>query len=344
VGWTLGELARRVDGEVHGDPSRLVERLRPLADAGPGDLSFVSSGKHLAAAQRSAAGALIVARTAPALARDVIRVADPARAVAIVLELFHPRSRPPAGVHPTALVAEGARVDPGATIGPYAVVGDGATIAEGAVLHAHVVVGAGSSVGPRCVLHPHVVLYADVRLGAEVEVHAGTVLGSDGFGYASSRDGHRKIPQVGGVEIGDGVEVGALTAVDRGALVDTRIGEGTKIDNLVQVAHNVEIGRHALVCAMVGIAGSSKIGDGTVLAGQVGVIDHVEIGAGVQVASKSAVMSDLAPGKQYAGIPAIGIGEWRRRRVLESKLGEMWRLLRGLVRRLGADGSEERGA
>jgi UDP-3-O-[3-hydroxymyristoyl] glucosamine N-acyltransferase len=344
VSWTLGELARRVDGEVHGDPHRRVERVRPLDDAGPDDLSFVSSGKFLAAARRSAAGALLVARSAPVLDRDQIRVADPGRALATVLELFHPRARPAAGVHPTAVVADGARVDPGATIGPFAVVGSGTTIAEGAVIHAHVVVGEGCAVGAGTVLHPHVVLYPGVRLGAGVEVHAGAVLGADGFGYASSREGHHKIPQVGGLELGDDVEIGALSAIDRGALVDTRVGAGSKIDNLVQVGHNVQIGRHALLCGQAGVAGSAKLGDFVVLAGQVGVADHVEIGDGVQVASKSAVLSDLPAGEQFAGIPAVEIGEWRRRRVLEGKLGEMWRALRRLLRRFEEPGGGEGGA
>jgi len=341
VSWTLGELARRVDGEVRGDPGRVVERIRPLAEAGAADLSFVTAAKHLAAARRSGAGALVVASSAPELEVDQIRVADPARAVAALLELFHPPTRPTPGVHPTAVVGEGATVAADASIGPYAVVGRDASIGEGAVLHPHVVVGERCTVGPRSVLHPHVVLYPGVRLGAEVEIHAGSVLGADGFGYASSADGHRKIPQVGGLEVGDRVEVGALSAIDRGALVDTRVGEGTKVDNLVQVGHNVQIGRHVLLCGQSGVAGSSTLGDFVVLAGQVGVADHVEIGAGVQVASKSAVLSSVPPGGPVAGIPAVALGEWKRRRVLESKLGEMWRLLRSLARRLGVETANE---
>lgn len=346
MSWTLAELARRVDGEVVGTSGREVDRLRPLESAGPRDLSFLSSPAYVAAARASAAGALLVGPDAPELPVDRIRVAEPSRAVAILLELFHPPSRPPAGTHPTAVIAEGAVVDATAHVGPHAVVGRGAVVAAGAVLHAHVVVGDGSAVGARSVLHPHVVLYAGVRLGADVEIHAGTVIGADGFGYASSREGHRKIPQVGGVEIGDGVEIGALTAIDRGTMGDTAVGDGTKIDNMVQVGHNVQIGRNVLLCGQVGIAGSARIGDGVVMGGRSGASDHVEIGAGSQVAAASVALQSLPPGSRVAGVPAVELGEWKRRRALEGRLAEIWRtvrrLSRALERREDGEGGGER--
>jgi UDP-3-O-[3-hydroxymyristoyl] glucosamine N-acyltransferase len=340
VSWTLAELARRVDGEVIGDPAREVDRVRPLEAAGARDLSFLSSAKYVAAARASGAGALVVGPAAPELAVDRIRVADPATAIARILELMHPPARPAAGVHPTAVVGEGAIVDPSAHVGPYVVLGRGVAIGAEAVLHAHVVVGDGAVVGARSVLHPHVVLYAGARLGADVEVHAGVVIGADGFGYASSAAGHRKIPQVGGVVIGDRVEIGANAAIDRGALADTTIGDGTKIDNLVQVGHNVQVGRNVLLCGQAGIAGSAELGDFVVLAGQSGVGDHVTVGAGTQIAAKSAVLQDEPGGRKVAGIPAVELGEWRRRQAIERRLGEIWQVVRRLARGSAGKGDE----
>jgi UDP-3-O-[3-hydroxymyristoyl] glucosamine N-acyltransferase len=339
VSWTLAELARRVDGEVIGDPGREIDRLRPLESAGARDLSFLTAAKYAAAARASAAGALVVGPGAPELAVDRIRVADPALAVARLLELMHPPARPLPGAHPTAVIGDGAAVDATAHVGPYAVLGRDVVVGPGAVVHAHVVLGDGVVVGARSVIHPHVVLYAGVRLGDDVEVHAGAVLGADGFGYASSPAGHRKIPQVGGVVVGDRVEVGANAAIDRGALADTTIGDGTKIDNLVQVGHNVQVGSNALLCGQAGVAGSAKLGDFVVLAGQAGVGDHVTIGAGTQVAAKSAVLQDEPGGRKVAGIPAVELGEWKRRRAIERRLGEIWRTVQRLARR-GAAGEE----
>lgn len=346
MSWTLAELARRVDGEVIGDPEREIDRVRPLASAGPRDLSFLTSPRYVAAARESTAGALLVGPGAPELRADQIRVADPAGAVASLLDLFHPKLRPEPGIHATASIGSGATIDVTAQVAAYVVIGRGASIGPDTVLHPHVVVGEGCAVGARCVLHPHVVLYPGVHLGVEVEVHAGTVIGADGFGYASSRQGHRKIPQVGRVDIGDHVEIGALSAIDRGTLGDTAIGDGTKIDNMVQVGHNVQVGRNVLLCGQVGIAGSASIGDGAVLAGRAGVADHVEIGAGSQVAAGSVALQSLPPGSRVAGFPAIELGQWKRRVALAGRLEEIWRTVRKLSklleRREGGEAGGER--
>jgi UDP-3-O-[3-hydroxymyristoyl] glucosamine N-acyltransferase len=250
---------------------------------------------------------------------------------------------PPAGVHPTAVVAPTAEVAAGAHLGPYVVVGAGARVGAGAVLHAHVVVGDECEIGEAAVLHPHVVLYRGTRIGARSVLHAGTVLGADGFGYAYDAGVHHKIPQLGHVEIGADVEIGALSAVDRALLGASRVGDGTKIDNLVQVGHNVEIGRAAVLCGQAGIAGSTRLGDGVVLAGQAGVGGHLTIGDGVQVASKSAVYDDVAAGEAVAGIPAQPIGVWRRQQALARRLTDFWRRLRRLERARGVEdeGGEE---
>lgn len=329
---SLGELAARVGGEVVGDPQRRVERIRTLDEAGSDDLSFLTSARYLAAARASRAGAILVGRRTEELGADQLVVADPQRALAELLDWLHPEPRAAAGVHPTAVLGAGAEVDPSAHVGPYAVIGARARVGAGAAVHAHAVVGEECEVGAGAVLHPHVVLYRRVRVGANTVVHAGAVLGADGFGYATEGGVHTKIPQVGDVEIGSEVEIGALSAVDRALLGSTSVGDGTKIDNLVQVGHNVRIGRGAILCGQAGVAGSARIGDGVVLAGQAGVAGHLSVGDGVRVAAKSAVYESVGAGETVAGIPAVPIGSWRRQQALTRRLQELWRRLRAVER------------
>ncbi len=251
------------------------------------------------------------------------------------MELFHPEAKPAAGIHPTAVVGDGARVDASAHVGPYVVIGARAILGPASVVHAHAVVGEDCEIGAGAVLHPHVVLYRRVRVGAGSVVHAGAVLGADGFGYATREGEHAKIPQVGDVELGRDVEVGALSAVDRALLGTTSVGDGTKIDNLVQVGHNVRIGRASILCGQAGVAGSARLGSGVVLAGQAGVAGHLTVGDGVRVAAKSAVFESVAEGETVAGIPAVRIGAWRRQQALVRRLAELWSRLRRLERRTG---------
>jgi UDP-3-O-[3-hydroxymyristoyl] glucosamine N-acyltransferase len=329
---TLGQLAAEIGAEPVDEPEREIVGLRTLAEAGPEHLSFLTHPKYLAAARATRAGALLVGRRLPELALPQLVVGDPQAALARLLEVFHPGARPAPGAHPTAVIGARCAVDPSASIGAYVVLGDGASVGADAVLHPHVVVGEDCVIGARSVLHAHVVLYPRVRLGADVVLHAGAVLGADGFGYASGAGAPTKIPQVGGVEIGDDVEIGALSAVDRALLGTTRVGAGSKIDNLVQVGHNVEIGRNVILCGQVGVAGSAKLGDGVVLGGQAGVAGHLTVGAGAQVASKSAVYASVPDGEVVAGIPARKIGEWRRAQALLRRLEEIVRRLRALER------------
>ena len=343
MAYRLAELAEVVGGRVEGDPDRAVESIQTLEAAGPRDLSFLNHARYRKQAEASGAGALLVT---PALAdvaraglegRDLLLVDDPALALARLLALFHPRPARPPGVHPTAVVEEGASVDPTAHVGPYAVIGAGSRIAAGAVVGAHTVLGQGCRLGERAILHPHVVLYDGTEVGEGSEIHAGVVLGSDGFGYATHRGTHHKVPQVGRVVVEAEVEVGANTTIDRATLGETRVGAGTKIDNLVQVGHNVRIGRASILCGQAGIAGSTKLGDGVVLAGQAGVGGHLTLGDRVQVAAKSAALSSVEPGTTVAGIPAIEMGKWRREVVLrgrlEKRLAEVNRRLEALERR-----------
>ena len=338
--FTLAELAERIGARVAGDGRREIGAVRTLDAAGPDDLSFVTSARYLEAARASKAGALLVGEKTAELPFDRLVAREPSHALAAVIELFHPPAPVRPGVHPTAAIDPEASVDPSASIGAFAVVERGARVGARASVGPHAVVGGGARLEEDVVLHAHVVLYPGVALGRGTVVHAGSVIGADGFGYASSAAGHRKIPQVGTVEIGADVEVGALSAIDRALLGATRVGDGTKIDNLVQVGHNVEVGRHSILCGQVGIAGSARLGDGVVAGGQAGIGGHLDIGDRVQVASKSAVYESVAAGETVAGIPAAPIGSWRRRQALVARLEEIWRRLRSLEKRVGESQGE----
>ena len=342
---TLEQLAHQLEGRLVASADRelQVTGIRVLDRASAGDLSFVHGKKYLKDAAESSAGAFLVAETvadsAAVLERPLIVVGDTHLAVARAIRAFHPKQWPAAGRHETAVVGEGCDIHPSAHIGPYVVIGDGSRIGAGAVLEAHVVIGRNCGVGDTAWLHPGVVLYDDTLLGERVEIHSGAVIGADGFGYATSRGTHHKVPQVGRAVLEDDVEVGANSAVDRAVLEDTRIGAGTKIDNLVQVGHNVETGRSCILCGQVGIAGSAKLEDHVVLGGHVGVIGHLTVGAGVQAASKAAIYEDIPAGTQLGGIPGVPLMKYRRQVALIGKLDTMARRLRRLerqVEKLGA--------
>lgn len=348
MGYRLAELAELVGGRIEGDPERAVETIRTLEEAGPADLSFLTSPRYRAQAAASRAGALLVGRAMAdksALGRDLLVVDDPGYALAVLLAHFHPAAssgttREP-GVHPTAILEPGCEVDPTAHVGPYVVIGEGSRIGARAQLHAFVAVGRACGVGEGAVLHPHSVLYDGTEVGEGTIVHAGVVLGADGFGYATHGGAHHKVPQLGHVVVEANVEIGANATVDRATLGATRIGAGTKIDNLVQVGHNVQVGKHCILCGQAGIAGSARLGDGVVLAGQAGVAGHIQLGDRVQVAAKSAALASVEKGTAVAGIPAVEMRKWRRQTVLISRLEEMSRRLRALERRLGEPGEPD---
>jgi UDP-3-O-[3-hydroxymyristoyl] glucosamine N-acyltransferase len=338
VPFRLGELAARVGGRVAGDPERTLHGLRALPSAGPEHLSFFTDPTLRRQAEASAAGAILTGPAARGLRHDLLIVDDPGLALIELLRLFHPEPAAAPGVHPTAIVGAGARVAPTASIAAYVVLGEGCEIGDGAVLHPFVCVGAGCRIGRAAVLHPHVVLYPRSVVGERAVLHAGAVVGADGFGYLARAGRHVKVPQVGSAVLEDDVEVGANSTIDRATLDETRVGAGTKIDNLVQVGHNVRIGRSSILCGQAGIAGSSTLGDGVVLAGQSGVSNRVTIGDGARVAGKSAVFGDVAPGAQVAGTPAIEASRWRRQVALLARLPEIRRRLAALERDPAPDG------
>lgn len=325
-------MAAAVGGSVRGDGSIRIAGLAPLEAAGPQDLSFLARPDYREQAQASGAGCVIVESAGDLPGRTVIVAKDPYRAFALAMRIFHPEARPAPGVHPAAAIDPSAVIGKGVHVGALAVVGAGAVIGDRVVLHPGVVVGGACEIGEDSTLHPGAVLYERTVVGRRVIVHARAVLGSDGFGYSSGPDGHLKIPQVGRVVVEDDVEIGAGTCIDRGAMGDTIVGAGTKIDNLVQVGHNVRIGAHSILVAQSGISGSTTLGRFSALAGQSGVAGHLTLGDGARVAAKSAVLSDVAPGESVAGIPAIPLASWRRAAAAFARLPDMLSRLRRLER------------
>jgi len=333
--FTVAEIARHVGGEVVGDATLVVQRFAPADRAQPGDLTFAENERFFARAEQSAATAILVDGSMTSQ-KTLIRVPSARLAFARVLPLFFPEPIHPAGVHPSAVIASTARVDASAHIGPLCVVGEAAVIGPRTVLSAQVHVGPECVVGADCLLFPHVTLYARTVLGNRVRIHAGSAIGADGFGYVQDGGVHRKVPQVGHVLIRDDVEIGANVTVDRGALGPTVIGQGTKIDNLVQIAHNVNIGEHCLVVAQVGVSGSTRLGNYVVLAGQVGVAGHLKLGHRVAVAAQSGVMNNIPDGEKWFGSPARPDRQTKRQLIALQQLPELLRRVAELERQVAA--------
>jgi UDP-3-O-[3-hydroxymyristoyl] glucosamine N-acyltransferase len=332
--FTLGRLADALGASLVGDAARVVTGVAPLESAGPEHVSFLIDRKYIRQAEDSRAGAFLVGRGVSGLPGALLQVEHPQQALIVLLELFHPEAPAPAGVHPEACVAEGARIDPAAAVGPLAVVETGAVIGPRSRVGALSFVGARAVLGEDVRLYPRVVVREDVRIGNRVIVHSGAVLGADGFGYAFDGRAHRKIPQVGGLRIEDDVEIGANTAIDRATLGETVVRRGAKIDNLVQIGHNCDVGEDVILVSQVGVAGSSRIGNRAMLAGQVGVADHVTIGAGAILTAKSGVPSDVPAGEVWGGLPSRPVAETRRIWASENQLPELIKRVRALEKRV----------
>lgn len=328
--FTAAQIAKELDGQVLGDGSIQLTGFAPASTAKAGDLTFAENETFFAKAEQSAASAILIDGEFQSTQKVIIRVANARIAFARVLPLFFPEQTFPAKVHPSAVVAESAQIDPTAYVGPNCVIGEKVKIGPRAVLRGGDHIGDGSVIGAETHLYPNVTLYGLTQIGQRVRIHAGAVIGADGFGYVFDAGVHRKVPQVGYVIIHDDVEIGANVAIDRGALGPTVIGKGTKIDNLVQIAHNVIIGENCLIVAQVGIAGSTKMGNYVTLAGQVGLAGHLKVGNQVIVAAKSGVMHDIPDGGKWLGIPAQPAGKSKRQMIAIQHLPELIRRVRDL--------------
>ncbi len=333
----MGELAQEVGGRVEGDPARRVGGVAGLDEAETGDVSFVTEASG-DSPDESKAGCLVVPADWSGQAREgqaLIRVADPNRAISRIAEVLLPPPPAPApGVHPRAVVAPSAVLGADVQVGPCAVVGEGVWLGDRTRVRAGVVVEAEAVVGADCDLHAGVVVRERVRIGSRVVIHAGSVIGSDGFGYLSGKSGPEKIPQLGTVEIGDDAELGACVTVDRARFGVTRIGARVKIDNLVQIAHNVTIGEGSILVSQVGVAGSTKIGRGCVIAGRAAIDGHLVIGDGARVGGMAGVTKDVPPGTDVSGFPAIPHSNELRRQAALRRIGEVLERLDAVERRL----------
>lgn len=328
----LSELAARIGAKLAGDGDAVVRGVAPIEQAGPGEVTFLANPKYARHARESAAEAIIAREPVEGARARFLVCENPYYAFACAVEIFHPPARPRPGVSERAFVHPGARIGRDASIGPFAVVEDGAAVGDRSAVGAGSFVGGGVSIGEDCLIHPHVTLYPGVRVGSRVILHSGCVIGSDGFGFAPTPSGYKKIPQVGTVEIEDDVEIGANTTIDRAALGVTRIGRGTKLDNLIQVGHNVEIGRDTVIAAQAGISGSCRIGNRVMIGGQTGLAGHLEVGDGVMLGAQSGVAGSITAEESaaWSGSPVMPHAAWLRMSVLLPKLPELFRRVRRL--------------
>jgi len=348
VHFTLAELAKRVGGRVEGDGSLLVERIMPLEDAGPSDISFFSNRKYAARFAASRAGAVIVGEgDAVAPGRSLLRAGNAYLAFAKVSTLFHPPREPVPEVSSRASIAPGARIDPSAEVKDFAFVGAGASVGARTILFPGVVVGEGASIGDDCILYPNVVVRERCIVGHRCILQPGAVLGGDGFGFAFDMEGdgsgprHYKVPQSGIAELEDDVELGANSCVDRATLGRTVVRKGAKIDDLVMIAHNVDFGPLSLAAAQVGISGSTKVGMGVILGGQVGLVGHLDIGDGARLGAQSGVMNDVPAGETQSGYPAVVHREWLREMGAVRALPELIKRVRELEKAMKKIQEEE---
>ncbi|MDR3317074.1 MAG: UDP-3-O-(3-hydroxymyristoyl)glucosamine N-acyltransferase [Puniceicoccales bacterium] len=321
-----------------------ITGISSLESANLGDLSFLSNGKYASLVSHSRASILLLPQNfsgEPPEGVAYFFLPDPSMALGKLCAAVEGDRKIslPSGVHPTAIVAATANIHPTSSIGPFCVLGEEVTVGPSCTIGSHCTIGPRCTVGEGVRFHPRVTLYCDCTVGARSIIHSGAVLGSDGYGYSPEADGHRKLPHIGGVIIEEDVEIGANSCVDRARFAMTRIGKGTKIDNLVQIAHNVEIGQNSLLVAQVGIAGSTKIGEWVVLAGQAGVAGHLTVGSRVRVAAQGGVSSDVADDTVVRGTPAMPIGEANRFFVLRRRIPELFRRVEAIEGQLGGGNS-----
>jgi UDP-3-O-[3-hydroxymyristoyl] glucosamine N-acyltransferase len=328
----LAQLAEQLGCELAGDPEIEITGVAGLGEAGLGDLTFLANPRYRPAVRSTRASAIVVARNAGDMPLASLRASDPYYAFARAIEIFHPSPRFEPGVHPTAVIAATARIGPGAHIGPYCFVDEDVRIGTGAVLHSFVAIYHGATIGDDFFAHSHAIVREGCRIGNRVLLQNGVVVGSDGFGFARTPDGHwHKMRQAGIAVIEDDVEIQANTTVDRATIGETRVARGAKLDNLVQVGHASRVGEDSLLCGQVGLAGSSNIGNHVILAGQVGVAGHLSIGDGAILTAQSGVPNDVPAGALYSGYPAMENKRWLKSVAAFGRLPELQRQVRELT-------------
>ncbi len=322
--FTIEEIARRVKGDVVGDSKITVKGISGLEEAKKGDITFLANDRYRNLLKTTKASCVITSREIRSAPVALIRTDNPSFAFAQAAEIFNPhKACHPKGISAYARIAKTARIGAHVAIGDFAVIGEGAVIGDDTVLYAGCFVGNDAKLGDRCIIYPHVVLRENTTIGNNVIIHSNSVIGADGFGFATIKGVHHKIPQIGTVEIGDDVEIGAGVTIDRARFGKTSIGRGTKIDNLVQIAHNVEIGEHCIIVAQAGISGSTVVGAHAILAGQAGVAGHLKIGAHAIVAAQAGVTKDVAEGMCVSGYPAKEHAKAKRLNACLQKLPEL---------------------
>jgi UDP-3-O-[3-hydroxymyristoyl] glucosamine N-acyltransferase len=331
----LTELAERLECRLEGGGATDITGVAGLEQAAPGDVTFFSNQKYAGALASTRASAVIAADDAPAAPCAVLRTPHPYLTFARAVEILAPEVHPVPGVHPLAWIGAGVTLGERVSIGPFVAVGDGASIGERTVVYPNTSIGAGARIGADCVIRARVSIRERVQIGRRVVLQDGAVIGSDGYGFARRPDGtHHKIPQTGAVVIEDDVEIGANATIDRPAVGETRIGAGTKIDNLVQIAHGVRIGRDVLIAAQTGISGSTVIEDRVTIGGQVGIAGHITVGRGATLAGQSGVTNSVDPGTFVTGYPAIPNREWLKASTVFKKLPELRKTVADLERRI----------
>jgi UDP-3-O-[3-hydroxymyristoyl] glucosamine N-acyltransferase len=332
--WTLGELGAMVGAYEIIEPEKVILRGAPAGEGDPDAITFAGDQRYLDKCLVTDVGAIIVSPSVGGLRRPCLVVSDPRVAFfTIMAAMIRPIPAYP-GIHPTALTDPDAKIHDSVRIGPYAVIESGAEIHAGAVIHAHGYIGEGCSVGQKSVLMPRVTLIQDVQIGARCLLHSGVVIGADGFGFVWTGEKHQKIPQVGGVVVEDDVEIGANTCIDRATVGVTRIGRGTKLDNLIQIGHNVKMGADNVMAGQAGVAGSATIGARVTTGGQVAIGDHMEVTDDVILGGRTGVMSNIADKGTYFGTPPVPIHQAMRAMALQQRMPELFKRLRELESRL----------
>jgi len=332
---TLAELAEILDAELVGDPAVTIRGVAGIREALAGDVTFIANSRYESYLHETRASAVICAHTSPSAPLPLLKVGNPYLAFQRIVRLFRPDlHRPEPGVHPTAVVAPDAVIGDGVSIGAHCVIEAGASIGRGTVLMPRCYLGEAASVGEDSYLYPGVVIREECHIGDRCIIHPNAVIGADGFGFAFDAGRYHKIPQVGNVIVGNDVEIGANTAIDRATTDSTRIGDGTKIDNLAQIGHNVNVGRHCIIVAQVGISGSTELEDYVTIGGQAGLAGHIRIGTGAQIGAQSGVSKSVAAGETVFGTTAIPIARFKRLNGYIQRLPQIWEALKKLESRM----------